>query len=256
MSAIPYMPLYVADYLADTSHLSAVENGAYVLLIMNYWQRGKSLPCGDDQLARVCRLSTKEWRVIKPVIQEFFDEQDGFWMHGRVETELAKVRGKSAKASNAGKASAQRNGNGRSTDVEQTFNHTDTDTDTDKKERSLADQAMAVSIWNEMATTSGLSAIQRLTEPRAKSLKARLIECGGIEGWRIAIVKVRDSPFLRGENDKGWKADFDFVLQAKSFTKLMEGSYDARQSGNHQTKQPRSFVAEALGFDQPAGDES
>lgn len=140
MSALPYMQLYVADYLADTSHLSAIENGAYLLLIMNYWQRGKALPCGDEQLARVCRLTPKEWRGIKQTLCEFFDEQDGFWFHERIESELAKVREKSIKASNAGKVSAQRKANtpptddqqtfnGRSTNVEQTLNHTDTDTD-------------------------------------------------------------------------------------------------------------------------------
>lgn len=39
------MPLNTADYRKDTSHLSAHEHGAYVLLIQRYWQDG-SLP-GD-----------------------------------------------------------------------------------------------------------------------------------------------------------------------------------------------------------------
>ena len=136
MSALPYMPLYVADYLADTAHLSALENGAYLMLIMNYWQRGKALPCGDAQLARIARLSLDEWQSVKPAISEFFQERGAEWVHGRIESELNKVREKSAKASSAGKASAQRKLNERSTDVEQTFNHTDTDTDTERKDMS------------------------------------------------------------------------------------------------------------------------
>ena len=38
--------------------------------------------------------------------------------------------------------------------------------------------------------------------------------------------KVHNSAFLRGDNDRGWRTDIDFVLQAASFTKLMEGSYE------------------------------
>ena len=132
---MPYIPLFVADYLADTSHLSTLEHGAYLLLIMNYWQRGESLPCGDMQLARIARMTPKEWSVIRPAISEFFTEDDGKWVHGRIDAELAKVRNKSETRAKAGKASAQAKAqqkrNKSSTLVEQNLNYTDTDTDTD-----------------------------------------------------------------------------------------------------------------------------
>ena len=132
MAAIPYMNLYVADYLSDTAHLTTLEHGAYMLLLFNYWQRGEALPGDDRKLARIAHLTDAEWHDIRPSLVDFFVEQDGRWRHARVERELASFRTKAEKASNAGRASAQRRSNGRSTDVEQTFNHTDTDTDKPK----------------------------------------------------------------------------------------------------------------------------
>ena len=101
--------------------------------------------------------------------------------------------------------------------------------------RQSAELDGAVSGWNAMARQHGLSTVQRLTEPRRRSLKARLAECGGIEGWERALHLITESPFLLGQTGE-WKADFDFVLQAKSFTKLMEGTYGNRGARQAQSK--------------------
>lgn len=158
MAALPYMPLYVADYLADTAHLTTEEHGAYLLLIMNYWQRGKALPGDPQRLARIAGLSNERWTDVERTLNEFFEPRDGLWFHARIETELRRVREKSEKAKRAGMASVkaraltdvQRTFNGRSTDAEQTFNHTDTDTDTEKKEtRASAREDFGEKFWLE-----------------------------------------------------------------------------------------------------------
>lgn len=92
------MPLYIADYLKDTTHLGALESGAYLHLIMDYWQNGK-LPADDKLLARISKLTEREWRKLKPVLQAFF--HDG-WKHKRIDEELAEVA--RIAESNAGKA--------------------------------------------------------------------------------------------------------------------------------------------------------
>jgi uncharacterized protein YdaU (DUF1376 family) len=84
----PWMPLYTADYLADTAHLSASEHGAYLLLIMHYWRKG-GLPYDDAQLARIARMSPEEWSKVRPIIEAFFEPG---WTHKRIEKELAEVR--------------------------------------------------------------------------------------------------------------------------------------------------------------------
>lgn len=83
----PWMPLYVADYRADTAHLGALEHGIYLLLIMHYWQTG-SLPDDEVLLARIASASTSEWKRAKPLIEPFFEPG---WKHRRIEKELAKA---------------------------------------------------------------------------------------------------------------------------------------------------------------------
>jgi len=84
----PWMPLYVADYLADTAHLSAAESGAYLHLIMHYWLKG-SLPQDHKQLAKIARMSLKLFNRSVPVLAPFFGPN---WTHKRIEQELLKVR--------------------------------------------------------------------------------------------------------------------------------------------------------------------
>ena len=89
----------------------------------------------------------------------------------------------------------------------------------------------AVAAWNAMARECGLSVVRQTTDGRRRALRLRLRVCGGLEGWTAALGQVRASPFLLGQNGTGWKADFDFVLQAKSFTRLVEGAYGNRGAG-------------------------
>lgn len=93
MSARPWMPLYVADYLADTGHLSTLEHGAYMLLIMHYWQNG-GLPEDERRIARICRMSPAEWSESRDAIADLFDD---CWRHERIDAELARAQDVSSK---------------------------------------------------------------------------------------------------------------------------------------------------------------
>ncbi len=146
MAALPYMQLYVADYLADTAYLDVIESGAYLHLLMNYWQTGKPLPNDDKRLARIAKCTDEQWLNVRSTVVEYFVEQENVLIHNRVEEDLLSVNEKQSNASKAGKASAaarkkaksakkatavERTLNGSATNVDDALNHTDTDTDTD-----------------------------------------------------------------------------------------------------------------------------
>lgn len=115
---MPYMPLFVADYLADTRHLSAIQHGAYLLLIMNYWQTGKPLPNDDQKLARIACMSRRDWGRNRDAILEFFTVEENLLIHSRIAQELTRVEAKSLKSKRAAQASVERRFNKRSADAQ------------------------------------------------------------------------------------------------------------------------------------------
>lgn len=82
----PWMPLWVGDYLRDTKHLTTVEHGAYMLLIMHYWTYG-GLPTDEKNLQKISQISPHLWAKISPNIHKFFTPD---WRHKRIDKELEK----------------------------------------------------------------------------------------------------------------------------------------------------------------------
>lgn len=145
MAALPYMQLYIADYLADTMHLSTEEHGAYLLLMFNYWQTGKPIP--KSRLAKIARMSNERWSSVENSLNEFFTDNGEEWIHERIDRDLASVMAMQGQRSAAGKKSAEarknknttklkqdgeRKNSERSTGVKFPFNENPTNKDTDK----------------------------------------------------------------------------------------------------------------------------
>lgn len=98
----------------------------------------------------------------------------------------------------------------------------------------------AFRLYNELAQRIGLPIAKTLTPGRRKAMMARMREHGGIAAWKTALDHVERSKFLRGGGDRGWRADLDFLCQAKSFTRTVEGGFG---NGAHAVNDIQSFEA-------------
>ena len=116
-----YFQFNIGDYASHTRHLSLMEDLAYRRMLDTYYLREEHLPESPAEVARLIGMREHQAEV-EQVLADFFDLTYDGWRHDRADAEIAHFRDKSMKASNAGKASAQRRLNERSTDVQPTNN--------------------------------------------------------------------------------------------------------------------------------------
>jgi len=206
MAALPYIKLFPADYLADTQHLTLEEHGAYLLLIMNYWQTGNALRAESQRIASVCSTSVENWLKIRPILSEFFTETTDpatghlIWTHHRIEEDITAVRNKSIKASMAGRKSAmqraeiKKNSNERSKSVQRKSNHTEAEADTDKRKikqkenlQPITPKGLNQSAWDEYTKYRADNKIRKLKPASVSKQQRWLVERGDTETQQAIV---------------------------------------------------------------------
>lgn len=244
------------DWDSGTAMLSRDEE--YVLFKISYLfvMFDGVLKDDDHAMRNRCKMSMQAYRKIKNHLLDIgkIEVRDGLIIQGRAEKELKKALKTSEKAAEKAKkrwgdkpkkinennkppkAAAHTNsGNSLSKPdgLDSEGSPPDLFEDSQENKTNLTEKAMAM--WNEMAgekipgtEQTILPLASKPTAQRKSRIPARLRDCGGLEGWKVALEKVRASPYLLGEVN-GWKADLDFVLREDKFTKIMEGGFDDRK---------------------------
>ena len=88
-----------------------------------------------------------------------------------------------------------------------------------------------LNIYNEECTN--LPKCLKITEKRKIAINKCLKEKIGEEVFKEICIKANQSNFLIGENDRNWKADFDFVTRTDKAMQILEGKYENRQKSNN-----------------------
>ena len=82
-------------------------------------------------------------------------------------------------------------------------------------------------------TCTNFPRCQSVSEGRKRAIRARFREGKGLEDFRRLFEKAEASRFLRGDNPRGWKANFDWLIKDANMLKVLEGSYDDQQKGGN-----------------------
>ena len=101
-----WMPIFIGDYHSETSHFTARQHGAYLLLLMAAWMAGGSLVDDDARFAAITRLDRDAWAEERATLAELFTVADGKWTHERLIEELAVATENKQKKSSAGSKGA------------------------------------------------------------------------------------------------------------------------------------------------------
>lgn len=106
----------------------------------------------------------------------------------------------------------------------------DRDVETETEGESQLDGPGALQrVWNTL-TTPPIPRCQELSSSRRRHVKARLTE-RPLAAWEAICQRIEQSPFCRGENDRGWLATFDWLVGSPDVAvKVLEGKYDNRAS--------------------------
>ena len=75
--------------------------------------------------------------------------------------------------------------------------------------------------WNDI----GLNVVRNIKGKRLDSLHARIKEYSKDDVLTV-IENVKYSDFLKGNNNRNWTADIDWILKPNNFIKVLEGNYN------------------------------
>lgn len=81
-----------------------------------------------------------------------------------------------------------------------------------------------VDTWNLFADTYKLQTVEQITTKRKNKFSTRMRE-PAFDFFNI-LKFIKNSPFMKGDNNRGWKVDFNFIIESEdNYVKILEDKY-------------------------------
>ena len=78
-------------------------------------------------------------------------------------------------------------------------------------------------LYNQYCTS--FPKLKSLSEARKKAIKARLNSGYDLDNFEKLFKLAEESSFLKGKNDRNWRATFDWLIKDSNMAKVLDGNY-------------------------------
>jgi uncharacterized protein YdaU (DUF1376 family) len=231
MNKPPAFQFYAKSWLSATRVISVAARGAYMDLLAWSWDNGP-IPKSDKAKAGIVGVTEAQFKRLWSEFSLKWQETAVGLVNLRLEQQRSELHAYRDGKSESGRKGAERRWQTDGTAIDSPSKKngsTSTSTTTSTKEQR--EDALSVGdlreLWNE-ETNGLLPQCLKLTDQRRKHVAARLTETP-FDQWVDIITRIKKSSFCCGENDRGWKATFDWLIRPETATRVLEGQYDDRQ---------------------------
>jgi predicted phage replisome organizer len=111
------------------------------------------------------------------------------------------------------------------------------DKEEDKKENRI-DYKHIIEMYND--TCVSLPKVQSLSEKRKKAIKARL-NTYTVEQFKEMFINAENSNFLKGQNDRNWQANFDWLIKDGNFARVLDGNFNNHSNKQTEPQEPKRY---------------
>lgn len=196
-------------------------------------------------------------KFIKDCIEDYklFAEKDGFFFSNSLLKRMEQKDIKSAVAREKANKRWNKNNDSNATVMQQQCSSNANKVKEKKEKESKVKENKVnenkrkeiVEIYN--FSCPNLPQVQKITDKRKKSID-NFLKDFTIEQFRDICNIANSSDFLTGENKRGWKADFDFIMRTDKALSILEGKYSNSKGGMNDFK---DLMEEAKREDEQAG---
>lgn len=214
------------DYRKHLALLNDEERGKLLMALLDYGEHNTQPELEGAALMAFSFIQAQMDRDAEKYAETVKKRSEAGKMGGRP----TKAKGDKDKAKKANAFSEKQSKTKKGDTVTDTETETVTETEIDNPlppkggQQQPVPYARIVELYHTICTS--YPTLRAIEGNREKQIAARWKKYRTIDAFRELFEKAEASDFLKGDNDRGWTADFDWLIRPTNMSKVLEGKYD------------------------------